>query len=329
MLARYLSAIKIMLLPALATCALLLGQHAMAASVSCQASMTDVNFGVVDFLHATAPASNTGTLSYQCTNHSSTTQYVNACFYLDNAPLASAPWLAMHHQSGAKMLFRLKNGASGEYWGSRAAQLPLRVALTLSAQRTVNSNLSIRGELAAEQKSLPAGSYLLAFNGESSSITWSESPLTMPSNCAEQSGAQAINFVASAGIDKSCRIFAQELDFGDITMFENRNVDAQSNISVECTSDTQYNIALRSISEQSGQFFYLYPLSGPDNVKIGYMLYQDAARTLLWSDRTNAKSAIGTGSVQLHPVYGRLAAGQATYARPGVYQDTVIVTLSF
>lgn len=304
-----------------------------AASVACRATMTDMDFSVVDFVNSPLSKTNTGTLTYHCVNNTPVVQHINACFYLGDVPPSSAStaaWSTMHNDVGAAMLFRLKNAITGDIWGTRTSQLPVRVTRSLPGNSEVRGNVSIKGELFSNQRALTAGSYRSRFNTDSAIITWSESTNTTPNTCLEQTVLQPLEFMASAIIQKSCSISTQDIDFGQITMMDNHNIEAQGEIAVECTRDTQYRIALRSVNMKNGQF-YLYPNtgSGKDNEKIAYSLYQNPARTLLWSDSSNEKIDQGTGGRQVHPVYGQVLGRQATALRSGNYQDTVIVTLSF
>lgn len=304
-----------------------------ATAVACQATMTDMDFGVVDFVNSPLLKTNTGTLVYHCVNHSPVVQYINACFYLGETPLSStsnASWFTMQNEASTAMLFRLKNAVTGEMWGTKASQLPMRVMRSLPGNSEISGNISIRGELLSNQKNVAAGSYHSQFSTHNSSMTWSESPTILPNTCLEQTAPQPLEFTASALIQKSCSISAQDIDFGQVRPQDDHNIDAQGDITIECTNNTQYRIALRSVNRQNGQF-YLYPLrsEGKDNEKIAYSLYQDPARMLLWSDNNNEKTEQGSGGRQVHRVYGRVSTGPAGYLRAGTYQDTVIVTLSF
>ncbi len=70
-------------------------------------------------------------------------------------------------------------------------------------------------------------------------------------------------------------------------------------------------------------------MTGAGGATIGYTLYRDAARTQLWGTTTGADTFAGTGAgvAQSVTVYGRVPA-QATPA-PGVYADTVNVTVTY
>jgi spore coat protein U-like protein len=71
---------------------------------------------------------------------------------------------------------------------------------------------------------------------------------------------------------------------------------------------------------------------GSGDASLGYGLYTDPAGTLHWGNITdgmteNVVQGTGTGGDQEIPVYGKIDAGQNV--RTGLYEDTVLVTLSY
>jgi hypothetical protein len=126
----------------------LLTNQTHAALVSCRANMSDMDFGVVDFVNSLMVKTNTGTLAYHCVNHSPVAQHINACFYLgDWSPSATEPsWFTMNNDVGGTMLFRLKNAVTGEAWGTTSSQSPLSVSLSLPGNKETSGSLSVKGE---------------------------------------------------------------------------------------------------------------------------------------------------------------------------------------
>lgn len=66
--------------------------------------------------------------------------------------------------------------------------------------------------------------------------------------------------------------------------------------------------------------------------RLGYGLFLDAARTVIWGDGTGGTEAYGpvdppAWDVVTLPVYGRIPGGQDVPS--GVYGDTVVVTINF
>jgi spore coat protein U-like protein len=117
------------------------------------------------------------------------------------------------------------------------------------------------------------------------------------------------------------------LNFGSQTLL-NSNVDASVNLSVQCTSGTDFDVTLdnglntsRRMDSTAG--------AGVGASFVDYELYTDAGRTSIWP--TTAGSApypyTGTGAAQTIPVYGRVPA--QTTPPAGNYYDTVGITVTY
>ncbi|MFT2798910.1 spore coat U domain-containing protein [Serratia sp. N21D137] len=139
-----------------------------------------------------------------------------------------------------------------------------------------------------------------------------------------------LNFIVSAFVPNSCKIMTEDIDFGQSTLIDTDSISAKGEIVVSCTSDTQYNISLRSVDVNSNQF-YMRPTSSikSNNERIAYHLYRDSAKTLLWSDSGNEKLEHRTAGKHVYPIYGQVFIDKKSPFRSGHYQDTVIVTLTF
>lgn len=129
-------------------------------------------------------------------------------------------------------------------------------------------------------------------------------------------------------IDNACLISTAPttLNFGAQGVLA-ENVDNTSTMSVTCTTGTTYSIGLDAGENGSGNVDKRTMSSGTDF--IAYQLYSDSARATVWGDTigTDTVKSEGTGSAQLYTVYGRVPP-QAT-PPAGVYNDTVLVTLTF
>jgi spore coat protein U-like protein len=106
---------------------------------------------------------------------------------------------------------------------------------------------------------------------------------------------------------------------------------AQGSISVQCTNNQSYTLALgagsgagASANTADGRFMTL--ASGTDTVSYG--LYRDSALAQPWGDTsTNLFSGTGTGNAVAIPVYGKVPSQMTPQA--GTYNDTVVVTLTY
>lgn len=129
-------------------------------------------------------------------------------------------------------------------------------------------------------------------------------------------------------ITSDCQInSAGNLDFGSTGVIAG-NRDAANSIVVQCTSGTPYHVGLNE-GLGAGATVASRVMTGPSSSTIGYSLYTDAARSLVWGNtvNTNTMSASGNGAAQTYTVYGRVPLQDTPAA--GTYTDTVTVTLTY
>lgn len=127
-------------------------------------------------------------------------------------------------------------------------------------------------------------------------------------------------------IESTCSIdtpAATDVDFGAVESTAT-DVEAEGTLSVNCTPDTSYDIALDGGLNGGGDVA-ARAMSGPGGL-VPYQLYSDAARTVVWGQTvdTDAVTGIGTGDVQEYTVYGLVP---STNFSAGDYTDTVTATV--
>jgi spore coat protein U-like protein len=133
----------------------------------------------------------------------------------------------------------------------------------------------------------------------------------------------ALSMVSLSLWAATCTVSASGIAFGGYDPFVNQNVDSVGNISVNCDVATTYSIAL---STGSGSYDSRAMTSGIH--QLFYNLYIDATLTTVWGDGTSHSATVGaTQSIANHTVYGRIPAAQNAHV--GVYNDTIVVTLTF
>ncbi len=136
------------------------------------------------------------------------------------------------------------------------------------------------------------------------------------------------DFTVQITIQAACQInSAGLLNFGN-NGFITGNVDATSQIVVQCTSTTPYTLGL-SAGAGTGATVANRLMTGPSGATVSYSLYRDAGHTQLWGTTvgTDRQAGTGTGAAQSFTVYGRVPA--QTTPVPGVYTDTVRATLTY
>jgi spore coat protein U-like protein len=169
-----------------------------------------------------------------------------------------------------------------------------------------------------------AGTYSSAFSGTDAQINYG-TPAQVGS-CTITSTTKTTTFNATATVPTTCSIATTDLNFGTAGTLT-VNTDGSTTLQPTCTSGTPYNIGLNG------------GLSGATNPTqrkmtkaaefVLYGLYRDAARSLPFGNIIGTNTATGTGSglAQSVPVFGRIAP-QATPS-PGLYSDTIVVTLTY
>ncbi|MCF7647234.1 spore coat U domain-containing protein [Bacillus subtilis] len=123
------------------------------------------------------------------------------------------------------------------------------------------------------------------------------------------------------------------LDFGNLTTITDKDHDAETSITVQCSKGQAYLIGLNSGQNYDG----IRQLRLGNNT-IRYGLFKTAARLQTpqdyWAgpygsfDNSYAKSATGDGSDQKHTIYGRIYKAAIT-PPAGDYTDTVAIEVTY
>jgi spore coat protein U-like protein len=129
----------------------------------------------------------------------------------------------------------------------------------------------------------------------------------------------------SATVLSACVVGATPLAFGNYTGAVSNQT---ANVAVTCTNGTSYTVALNN-GTGSGATAALRQMTGPASATLGYAIYSDSARSVVWGSTTgtNTVAGTGTGLLQTITAYGQIPASQAP--SPGAYTDTVTVTLTY
>lgn len=146
----------------------------------------------------------------------------------------------------------------------------------------------------------------------------------------------AVAAPASSLAAADCAVTASSFSFGNYNPLDALPRDSTSTINVQCSLIGLLSLTVTyelSLSTGSSASYGLRTLVGPGD-PLGYQLYADAARLLIWGDGTAGTVTItdgyllGLGTVSRnYPVYGRLPAGQQVGA--GTFTDSITVTLEF
>lgn len=150
-------------------------------------------------------------------------------------------------------------------------------------------------------------------------------------------GGQAANaatatttFQVTATVANACAVSATDLAFGTYNQTAGTATDNISTVTVNCTTDAAYTVALSAGTGTGATVASRKMASGATNL-LSYTLYRDSGRTQLWGVTTGTDTVPGTGNGtgQALTVYGRIFANQSATAPAGSYADTVTATVTF
>lgn len=186
---------------------------------------------------------------------------------------------------------------------------------------TVTRNITLFGRLNGNQPTAAVGNYVSQFSSPANAnFTFRNG--NQP--CVAGQGTQGIiNFRVTASVVPMCLLQTPaDLNFGSRSSLDSV-ADATTAISLTCTRDASYSIALSN------------GINGQRNMKLNagaalvrYELYKDAARSSVWgAGLIDSVVGTGTGGAQTFTVYGRVPS-QTTPA-VGAFTDTVTVTVTF
>ncbi|GLQ89818.1 Csu type fimbrial protein [Dyella flagellata] len=311
----------------LAALLLLIGQ--MVHAQTCSATPTNINFGNVNPISGAA-VSASGSVTVSC-NWTLISLAPNAQVCLN---LAATTPLSMTNGSNALQYGLYQDAADSIAWGSTSAgttPISLTIAKPLIGT-SANQTVSFYGLIAANQPLVPTVSdsstvYSQAFSGAQTVLNYAYYTLTPPGCPAITTPATAFPFTASATVVNDCLINAGNLSFGTTGLLSS-GINATTSISVTCTNNDAYRIALNGGGSGNVSARTLSPSGGGGTVS--YQLYLDAAHSTPWGDGTAGTSmytGTGTGNAQTATVYGNVPA-QTTPA-PGNYSDTITATVAF
>jgi spore coat protein U-like protein len=152
---------------------------------------------------------------------------------------------------------------------------------------------------------------------------------TLPVGQSDAS-TQQTTFQVTANVNVSCDVTASDLAFGSYNKNAGSPLDAQSNLQVDCTNGTNWNLGLDKGLHGADVQNRAMANNTDSGVLLNYAIYQDPARTVNWGDTVGVDTVGGTGTgvAQSIGAYGRIPAGQTT-ATAGGYSDTITATLTF
>jgi spore coat protein U-like protein len=147
-----------------------------------------------------------------------------------------------------------------------------------------------------------------------------------------QSGTTTTTFAVTATVLSTCSATAAALAFGNYTPGTG-TLTANTNITVKCTKNSPYTVALNAGATAGDSFAQRLMASGANTLQ--YNLYTTAALATVFGDGTAGTATVGgTGAgvatATTVTVYGQLPDNATNQtAIVGAYADTITVTVSY
>ncbi|TXR49806.1 spore coat protein U domain-containing protein [Phyllobacterium endophyticum] len=272
-----------------------------------------------------APINSTASLAVNCSAIAGAFRRILVCPNL-NAGSSGSTALGRTMTGPIPIVYNLyQEPARQVVWGSWSwASAPPEFMVDIPALLGRGSaTVTIYGQVLANQKTAPPGSYSSQFSGAQTQFRyrWDDG-----AGCSSSVGTQATtDFTVSFQNTKQCFISAYDIDFGKHGILDS-TIDEDGQVTVSCSPSTPYVVALGSGGANAGPTARRMT-KGSEFVTYG--LYRNAARSLPWgaTDGADTVSGTGAGTAQNLPIYARIL--PQTTPTPGVYSDTVIVTVTY
>jgi len=134
--------------------------------------------------------------------------------------------------------------------------------------------------------------------------------------------SESSSFRVGIDVVATCSISAADMTFNTITTGTTAQTDAETQITVNCSSGAPYSVSL-----SNGSNFSAGRRLGSNGSFINYSLFKDNSRTAEWT-LISGLNGTGTGGDQTLPIFGRIAAGQSV-PNMGAYSDTIVATVTY
>ncbi|WGD49260.1 spore coat protein U domain-containing protein [Bradyrhizobium sp. CB1650] len=294
---------------------------------SCSFSVSAINFGSVDTLSGSNDDT-TAAVDITCSGIASRT--IRLCPNLGSGTSGTTETNRRILSGTNPLSYQLYSSTwGGTIWGSNLFSdppTPPALSLTLNALGSGSLSSTIFARVFGGQSTAPAGSYTSSYSGTQAQLRYQYCSGTCPACSASLTGSTNATFSVTGSVASNCLVAAQNINFGATGVLTS-NIDATGQVTVTCTPNTSYTVSLNGGTTNAPPAARKMSKS---TETVTYGLYKDAARSQVWGDAGTPGSTVpgtGTGLAQNLSVYGRVPP-QATPS-PGVYSDTVVVTVTY
>jgi spore coat protein U-like protein len=318
-------------LAAVCLCAAMLATRP-ALALSCSATIADVDFGAsVDVLPRSA-IDTTADLTVSCSDFDilplvQLPAPARACIHFGNGSGGSdGVGRKMSGPGGAVLYYQLyTDPARTLVWGDGTFGSAPNFDLN---QSNPSQTLTVYARILPDQSTLPVGDYASAF------LTTADVDVQYGTNVGGLISCDGIvplltqhaatTFTVRGTVAANCDVSTTGIDFGSYGVLDEER-SASGSVIVTCTNDAGYFVGLGNGENGTAPSSrHMKKDGGTDTITYG--LYTGAGT--LWGDSGSERiSGTGTGIAQSVPVVGKVPPQQTP--SPGVYKDTVIVTVTY
>lgn len=313
--------------------------------VTCQATISPINFGTVS--NPQNGAATNGSITAQCTNYTTQQQQLTLCYNIGNGPqgLNGSNQRQMPGPGGSNLAFQLwRNAAQSQIAGSIhsatnntpiSVQFPVPAATSRRGVITpAVTNVPIQtiyASIPAGQVNISAGSYTTTFSGTTNVQLTGNIGYVNCSTTVDDGVSTLASFTVSAIVTPTCTVSATDVSLGSKPATAT-NIQGTGTITVTCVNGTSYNVGLSPTTTNGGTNNGTGNMvsSAPGNTdKVPYALYQNSGYSTPWGNIIGTNTLgpkTGTGNTQNWTVYAQ--APGANY-KPGAYQDTITIAVTY
>jgi len=287
---------------------LLVSPERAEANVGCNVSQSSLAFGTAQ--------TTTATVNYTCTNYGTNSRNVTLCLGVGISSYPGTQSQPKLQQNASALDYNVyRDAAATQIWSTTS---PITKAVTFPAGRTTTGSFTYYGKLRPGQ-TVPLGPYQgQLFNNRLGYMSGGSCQL----NVSDLAGVE-FTTQASATLAESCDLGTiGRIDFGTQPGLPVR-VDATGGVQLACPVGLAWTLSFDGGRNASlGVRRMRSALGG----YVPYRIYRDSNRvSTIAIDGTI--SGTGNGTSRTVPIYGRVEA--ASPPRVGLYQDFIVVTLSF
>lgn len=284
-----------------------------AANAHCSATPQPLNFGT--------SLTTTGVVNYSCINQNPTVTTFTLCLRVGTSSYpGTADQPRLQYQGNALDFNLYRDAAATSQPWTATNYFTLSVTIPAGIGQTVTGSFLYYARIRAGQI-VPNGTYTgQLFN---TLLGFQTTPGQCLLNVAPNFQGQDFTINVSASIAPGCTLGTiGGIDFGTQPGLVQR-ADAAGSVQLTCPLNRAWTLSFGGGNYASGS---VRRMRSPSAYYVPYTLYRNAARDNPIAINGTV-TGTGTGAAQTTNVYGRVE--PATPPPVGVYQDTVVVTLSF